>query len=500
MAYVKTPVFCLAFLCLWWMDSRAQTAAGAYTQTPTDTLKGIVIPANDLNRLDKEYAGLSRSIQAQSISVLQHAQQREAQLQRKLAAKDSAAAQTLFAGVSTSYLSLQSKLLAASGSTGASTPKQYLPGVDSIQTALKFLSKYGGASFSPTQLQSLQSLGGQLSNLQHQLQQASNISAFLAQRQQQLQTQLQSFGLGKQLAAFKQQAYYYQAQVQHYKDMLHDPDKMADKVLATVSGLPSFQHYMQNNSQLSTLFRVPGSTVAASGKGINGLQTRAQVSALVAQRLGKGASFPTAVTDGNNGGGNPLGSSMQQAQDQLNNWKTKLGQYGSGSSSTPMPDFQPDMTHNKTFWRRLEAGFNIQSTSSTLFIPAYSSIALILGYKINDKSIVGIGAGYLLGWGQPFNHIALTSQGASVRSFINWKLKGSIWLSGGFEANYLNAFAHFAQLRNINAWQPSGLIGLMKQYKVAKRSGNIQLLYDLLHAEHIPQSQPFIFRVGYSLF
>jgi hypothetical protein len=39
----------------------------------------------------------------------------------------------------------------------------------------------------------------------------------------------------------------------------------------------------------------------------------------------------------------------------------------------------------------------------------------------------------------------------------------------------------------------------MKQFNVGKHSGNIQLLYDFLADQEIPQGQPLVFRFGYSL-
>jgi len=149
--------------------------------------------------------------------------------------------------------------------------------------------------------------------------------------------------------------------------------------------------------------------------------------------------------------------------------------------------------------QRIQLGFDMQTQNSSYYVPALSTVALSAGYKLNSRSTVGIGVGYILGWGQPFEHIALSSQGASLRSFLDWKIKGSLWLSGGMEMNYLNAFTALSQLRSVSAWQSSALIGLMKQYKAGSRNGNIQLLFDALYRQHIPQTQPLIFRVGYTL-
>jgi hypothetical protein len=226
------------------------------------------------------------------------------------------------------------------------------------------------------------------------------------------------------------------------------------------------------------------------------------MTALVQAKLGKNADISTALAasgSDNASSGNPLAGGMQQAQQRLTQWKSKLAQYGGSSSSDPMPDFGPNTQHNKTFLQRLQLGWDLQTQSSGYYIPAISTIGLSVGYKLSAKSVVGIGAGYIVGWGQPFNHIAMSSQGASLHSFLNWKMKGSFWASGGLEMNYLNAFTGIDQLRSFSAWQSSALLGIMKQYKAGHRSGNLQLLFDALYKKHVPQSQPVIFRVGYTL-
>jgi len=47
--------------------------------------------------------------------------------------------------------------------------------------------------------------------------------------------------------------------------------------------------------------------------------------------------------------------------------------------------------------------------------------------------------------------------GNRVRSFVDWKIKGSFWISGGFEMNYRNEFNSIEVLKDYNAWQQSGL-------------------------------------------
>jgi hypothetical protein len=53
-------------------------------------------------------------------------------------------------------------------------------------------------------------------------------------------------------------------------------------------------------------------------------------------------------------------------------------------------------------------------------------------------------------------------------------------------------------LKDYNAWQRSALIGVSKKYKISKKvKGEMKLLYDFLANQHLPVSQPVLFRLGY---
>jgi hypothetical protein len=84
-----------------------------------------------------------------------------------------------------------------------------------------------------------------------------------------------------------------------------------------------------------------------------------------------------------------------------------------------------------------------------------------------------------------------------LRSFVDIKAKGSIWLTGGFEYNYLQQFTSLRDIPHLDVWQRSALIGLTKKYRIGKRENNIQLLYDLLADTGTPRGQPFQFRMGW---
>ncbi|MFT4153632.1 MAG: hypothetical protein QM629_07425, partial [Parafilimonas sp.] len=128
-------------------------------------------------------------------------------------------------------------------------------------------------------------------------------------------------------------------------------------------------------------------------------------------------------------------------------------------------------------------------------------------YKLSDNKRMGIGASYKIGWGS-IKHIDVSSEGIGLRSYVDMKMptvaKGKIlngiWFSGGFEYNYLSSFKSIQELhRNVDVWQKSALLGLSKKYKVGKKEGNMQLLYDFLHNRQTPPGTALKFRLGYNL-
>ena len=164
-----------------------------------------------------------------------------------------------------------------------------------------------------------------------------------------------------------------------------------------------------------------------------------------------------------------------------------------------MPDFKPNNQKAKSFLERIEWGSNLQTTKGNLYFSKTCDIGLSAGYKLNDKSIIGIGASYKVGLGQSWQNIAITHQGAGLRTFVDFKLKGNFWISGGAELNYRNEFRRIEVLKDLNAWQQSALLGISKKYKVGKKfKGNAQLLYDFLWKQQQPRTQAVVFRVGYN--
>lgn len=379
------------------------------------------------------------------------------------------------------YSKIQQQVVSASP---VSSSGVYIPQIDSLTVLTDYFHqsvKNGRMQNIPTPGK-IKELSGKLKSALNNLQGAASIQQQLNERKAQLRKIAEVSGINKEFRKYQEQYYYYQRQVNEYKSALENPDKAFKKLMSYVRDIPEFKAFLRKNSQLSRLF-LPPDPLSGTVSLVPGLQTQSGVQALIGQRFS---------------GADPLGMMQQQtdlAKEQLNELKEKVRKVSGDQNESDMPDFKPNGQKIKSFFRRLEYGMNIQSAKRNNLLPVTTDWAFSLGYKLNDKSTIGIGAAYKMGWGDGFQRIQITNEGIGLRSFVEMKLKGSIWISGGYEQNYWARFGRISQLGAIK-WQESGLIGISKKYRLVKKTGNLQLLWDFLNRQTGPALQ---FRTGFSL-
>ena len=421
---------------------------------------------------------------------------KEAKLKAQLYKTDSVKAAALFPNdPQQQYAAFIQKFKQDSSRVFTSMGPEYLPHVDSLQGMLRFLSANPSAlNANPTQLAALQSSLAQFQQLQAKLQEADAIKQFIQSRKAQIQQYLSGYsqlpsGINNTLQGYNKEAYYYAEQVREYRQMLNDPDKMMQTALGLLNKLPAFSNFMKQNSFLAGLFSVPAGY--ANPQGPVGFQTRDQVMAMIQSQVSQGGSS----------GASAIQNSLNTAQQDINNLHNKLSSLGGGSGGMDMPNFKPNDARAKTFFKRLEYGTYFQTTPATTYYPSYSDLGLTISYNLGHSNSVGLGASYKLGWGTPIQHIALSSQGVGLRSFVDIQLKKSFGLTGGYELNYLTPFSSFQDIRLLSRWTPSGLIGLSKTVSMKStvfKKTQLSFLWDFLSYEQTPRTQPFVFRMGYN--
>ncbi|HEU4471641.1 MAG TPA: hypothetical protein VFR58_11185 [Flavisolibacter sp.] len=435
-----------------------------------------------LSLLGERANGLRGKLDKATEKYLQKLQRQEKKLRRKLGKLDSLQAQALFGGIDEKYASLQNSIPRLSRYTSV-----YSGRLDSLATSLNFFKATGLPG------DQIDKSLGQLSSLQDKLNQTEVIKKFVRERRQLLKQQFEKLGMLRKVRAFQKQSYYYAQRLEDVKALWQDPSRIEEKLLQWVAASDKFKDFFRQNSRLASLFPLPGMSSNPGGSSVAGLQTRASLQQALTAQFGIGSNVQRM-----------LQQNIESAQGQLSELRSRISQYGSGGFGNGEPDmpenFRPNSQKTKTIFDRLEYGLNVQSQKANGFFPTTSDIGISLGYKLNDKSSFGIGASYKLGWGRGLSHIRMTSEGLGLRSYLDYKLKGSLYISGGYEQNYRTAFNSIQQLRKYSAWQSSGLLGLSKRYKVSRKvKGDIKLLWDFLSYRQLPRTQAILFRVSYNL-
>lgn len=463
------------------------------SQYKLDSLSEL-LPKNYPAIISSKANHLIQQLDKQSNNVLTLMERHELRIKKKLERIDSAKARKLLDFTKDEYNSLRQRI------QKPTLTKSFIPSLDTLDVTLKFIQQNQWLiSKTKEASKKLKEAQANLTRLETRFQEAEEIKKFLNERRQYLKDQIRKFSsrrYTKELKELNQQVYYYNARLNEYKSLLKDHKKAERKAIQLLSGSKLFKDFMRNNSQLASLFRLPpdpGDPAAMIN--LSGLQTRAQVGSLIQQQISAGG--PSAQTQ--------FSQNMQQAQDQIKKLRSKITELGSGSTDDIMPEgFKPNQQKIRSFFNRLEIGANMQSQKANGFFPVTSDLGLSVGYKLNDKSTVGIGGSYKVGLGKDIRHIHISHQGIGIRSFVDWKIKGSLWVSGGYEMIYRMlpdvltgiGIVTTSGVKN----QQSGLIGLSKKYQISKKlKGKLQLLWDFLSYQQVPRTQAIILRVGYNL-
>jgi hypothetical protein len=422
------------------------------------------LPGKYLARITHKAAALETGLDKKTTRLLSRWQKQEDKMQAKLRRVDRAA-------------------VFPAAPAGLPTPLQVTGIDDTQQQTLAYLKGHTAllgksAAQLPAATKAYQSLAGKFKH-------ADQVKEYVRLRRQVLQQRLSSYpGMVKDLKALNQTAYQYGQEIRTYKEMLKDPDKAEKKALALLQKIPAYNDFISTHSQIASLFNLGGAF--NSNRTTEGLQTRAAVAQVVQERLGTDASGIETATARRN-------AATQQLE-------TLRKQFPQTDNAAEMPDYQPKEMKMQAFLKRLKPGGNIQFQRSGYYFPATADIAGQLAYQFHKKGSFGVGLGYKLGLGESWDKIQFSHRGIGLRSFIDWKLKGTFFLNGGYELNRFTPFRNIQELRTRSGFIPSGLIGISQKYPIGpKLKANMMLLYDFLAERHQGQSDKFKLRIGYTL-
>jgi hypothetical protein len=467
------------------------TYGNLFSQMNDSTLYYLQRPGDLLQKLTNRTSRLENKLVTQSDKYIERLKKQEKRLYKKLYRKDAVAALQTFGNIDSTYDAMIAKVKQHINKAKRYKQK-YKGGTDSLTTMLSFLDK---ANLIENKA-ALTQAQGKVTKLSGELGQAEQLSKLLRERSTFVRSQVSKYGLTRQLNRLQKDAYFYQQQIQEYTQLLSDPGKLEAKAFTLLQQTPAYQQFFAQHSQLASLFRLPGTgSTGTGGSGgvvaLAGMQSRSMVEQEILQRFGSAGALEQQAQANLREANTALRQVRQQASDALES--------GGNGPIPEMPNYKPNTQRTKSFLKRLDYGFNMQSARSNQYFPTTSDVGISLGYKLSDKSIIGVGGSYKIGWGKDIRNIAISHQGVGMRSFLDVKLKGSFWISGGGELNYRSQFASWAVVKDFQQWQQSALLGVQKRYTKGKLKGILQLSYDFLWSQQVPRTTPVVFRFGYNL-
>ncbi len=425
-----------------------------------------------VNKVQTNIKKLQSKLQKSVNGGIRKLQKQEAKLIKRIAKTDSARAKQMLTESNNRYNKFQHTLISSPNNAW----KEYLPALDSVQTSINFLGT--GNIIDQGLSKSISEASGNLKQYANNIQAGMQIQQQLKERKRFLMQQFQQFGLVKELKRLNKEFFYYQQQFNEIKALLSDGSKLERKLIGIIRESEAFKNFFNSNSQFSSLFPA-GSGGSGGNSGItDNLQTIADIQARLLRAGMDNMAVNNALTYAQT---EPLTSVPSVRLPGMN-----------GGEALDMPDFTPNQQKTKSLLQRIEFGWNLQTRRATNLLPSLADLGLSIGYKLNDNSVIGTGIAYKLGMGNGWKDIRFSHQGVGLRTYIDIRIKGSFWISGGYEKNYMQAFSRFSQ---INDWQKTALLGITKKLKLNKqKETKIQLLYDFFNRTN--GQQPLQFRYG----
>ncbi|MBK7885188.1 MAG: hypothetical protein IPJ81_16400 [Chitinophagaceae bacterium] len=442
------------------------------------------LPEKYISQIVDKVDNIDKKLSKQTLKALKKFERQEAKLKRKLIQKDSTAKE-LFAFTTEKINQLQGDFTALPDKAVDKFNGEYNAYLDTLKSTFKFLQQDNIISKSKLIQDKLKATADKINILEDKFQKAEEIKKYLRERREILKQQLERFGMIKQLKKLDKNVYYYSQYINEYKNILKDRKRLEQKAMVLLYKIPAFKKFIVQNSWLSSIFNqnsnIPTLTQTEL---LQGIQSRVNVQQNIQSGVAAGGPNASQI----------ITQQLQLANSQLNKLKEKISNVG-GDGEIPST-FKPNSQKTKRFKERLEYGGNIQFEKSANYFPTTGDIAFTLGYKLSDNKMFGIGAGYKIGLGKDIRNIQFTSEGVSLRSYLDVKLKGQFFVSGGYEQTYFSRIKNVIQLQDYSAWSASGLLGVSRKYQLTKKAkGKAQILYNFLNNSSIPKTSPIVFRI-----
>lgn len=337
----------------------------AQTDSIFQTLANLQkVPVKYLNAVENKIDKYSNRITGKTEKTLAKLSKWENKIKNILDQVSPETSQRLFGSNATTFTTLLKKLQEGKAIAEGYKTK-YNEYRDKLTTSIKYLEDQKD-KLNKNLIQPINTAKKKLTELEQDLNNTEAVEAFIKERKQQLLKEAVKYiGKSKYLTKIDKEAYYYVETLRNYKELFSDKKKAEELAFKILNKIPAFKNFVQQNSMLASLFRMPGNG-SPDMASLAGLQTRASVQAIIQDRIAAGGPNARELFSQN----------LQRGQAELNQLKDKIIKAGGSRSDANIPNFKPNNQKSKTFLQRLEYGSNFQFAKNNSFMPTTADIAL----------------------------------------------------------------------------------------------------------------------------
>lgn len=348
-------------------------------------------------------------------------------------------------------------------------------GKEPLLDSLRLISGFSGyAGLSPDR-QLTGKTKESIDRAQQQLDITQRAKSELLQRKEYWKAQVKEHPeYGKWLTKMEKERYYYTAQINEYRKVLRDPATLDDKLMNTLRSDPRFSDFV--------------ATLPAKPQDPGKMQPRQLVQQMMQSQAAAIDSDPVQL----------IKDAQKKGSDLLGDLSNQASSFGNLDNATQVPKFTPNPYKTKSFWERINVGFDLQFDRSTRFYPASGVAGAQASFNFDQRFSAGVLANYRFGTGE-IKRIRFSHAGAGYGAFANYKVWKGLGVQAGYERNR-RAETEVNETRYAAEWSSSALAGLTWEYGIGKKlKGSVGVFFDALYKRHTPQTNAVLWRMGWKL-
>ena len=279
---------------------------------------------------------------------------------------------------------------------------------------------------------------------------------------------------GKWLGKMEKERYYYSAQISEYRKTLRDPSNLNDKLMTALRSDPRFKDFL--------------ATLPAKPQNPDKMQPRQLVQQMMQTQAAAIDPEPAKL----------LRDAQSKGKDLLGNLSNQSASFGNLDNSAQMPKFTPNPYKTKSFWQRIDVGFNLQFDKRTIFLPSTGVAGAQVSFNFDAKFSMGALANYRFGMGK-IKNIQFSHAGAGYGAFASYKVWKALGVQAGYERNRRSEIG-INEIQHPAAWTSSALAGLTYEYGIGKKAkASVGVFYDFLNKKHTPTTNAVLWRMGWKM-